>query len=74
MSEKQSVRDTERDRYIGIGMTIGMLLFAPVGLVLFITTDNPGLMGVGPAIGLSIGLAIGDGLYQRHRQKEGSGR
>ena len=74
MSEEKRIRNLERDRYIGAGMMIGMLIFAPAGFILWIATDNPGLMGVGPAIGLSIGLAIGDGLYQRSRQNEADER
>jgi hypothetical protein len=70
MSEEKRTRDSERGRYIGTGMVIGMLILAPAGFILWIATGNPGLIGVGPAVGLAIGLAIGDGLYQRSWSKE----
>jgi hypothetical protein len=74
MSEEQSIRNPERDRYIGIGMLIGMPIFALAGFILCLATDNPGLLGVGPAVGLAMGIAIGEGLYHRRRQNEGSRR
>jgi hypothetical protein len=74
MSGKHVIHNAERDRYIGIGMAIGMPSFALVGFVLCIATDNPGLLGLGPAIGLTMGIAIGEGLYRRSRQSEGNKR
>ena len=71
MSEKQRVRNAERERYIAIGIAIGMPSFALVGFVLRIVTDNPGLLALGPAIGLAMGIAIGEGLYRHSRQNEG---
>jgi len=63
-------RDAERDRYMAIGMAIGMPSFALIGIALCIVTDNLGLLGLGPAIGLAIGISIGEGLYLRSRQSE----
>jgi hypothetical protein len=63
--------NAERNRYIAIGMAIGMPSFALIGFALCIATDNPGLLGLGPAIGLTMGIAIGEGLYQRSMQGEG---
>ncbi len=74
MSGRHMIRNGERDRYIGIGMAIGMPSFALVGFLLCIATDNPGLLGLGPALGLAIGIAIGEGLYRRSRQSEGNKR
>ncbi len=71
MSEKQGIRTEERERYLAIGLAIGMPCFALIGMALCIATDNLGLLGVGPAIGLSIGIAIGEGLYRRSREREG---
>jgi hypothetical protein len=62
-------RNAERERYLAIGMAIGMPSFALIGFILCIATDKPGLLGLGPAIGLAIGIAIGEGLYQRSRQR-----
>jgi hypothetical protein len=74
MSEKQRIRNAERNRTMAIGMAIGMPTFALAGLILCIATDTPGLLGVGPAIGLAMGIAIGEGLYQRSRQNEADER
>ena len=68
MSGKHMERDTERDRCFAIGLAIGMPSFAFIGLALCLATDNLGLLGVGPAIGLTIGIAIGEGLYRRSQQ------
>ena len=71
MSNQDQKQRQELEHYRGIGMAIGMVLFMPVGLVLFIVLDNPGMLGVGPAMGLAVGLAIGEGLYQRKQRESG---
>jgi hypothetical protein len=70
MSGNNVSRNEQRNRYIGIGMAICMPTFALVGILLCIITDNLGLMGLGPAIGLALGIAIGEGLYRRSRETE----
>jgi hypothetical protein len=65
-------RNAERDRYIAIGMAIGMPSFALIGFVWCLATDNLGFLGLAPAIGLTMGIAIGEGLYQRSRRGEGN--
>jgi hypothetical protein len=59
---------------MAIGMAIGMPIFALAGLILCIATDNFGLLGVGPALGLAMGIAIGEGLYQRGQQSKADER
>lgn len=71
MSEKQKKKDEERNRYLAIGLAIGMPIFGLIGAALCLATDNPGLLGVAPAIGLAIGIAIGEGLYRRSLQRKG---
>jgi hypothetical protein len=68
MSQQTNDRTKEKERCMGLGMAIGMAMFAPLGIVLFIVTDIPGLLGVGPAIGISIGVAFGEHLYKRSKQ------
>jgi hypothetical protein len=72
MSGKHLIRNAERERYLGIGMAIGLPIFGLLGIALCLATDTPGLLGVGPAIGLAMGIAIGEGLYQRRRQSKGN--
>ena len=60
----------ERERCISIGLAIGMPSFALIGFLLCIATDSPGLLGLGPAIGLAVGIAIGEGLYRRRKRHE----
>ncbi|HEY45931.1 MAG: hypothetical protein AMJ88_03680 [Anaerolineae bacterium SM23_ 63] len=68
MSQQTNDRMKEKERCMGLGMALGLAMFAPIGIVLSIVTDNPGLLGVGPAIGTSIGVAIGEHLYKRSKQ------
>jgi hypothetical protein len=74
MSGEQRIDNRERDRYIGLGIAIGMPSVALLGFVLCLATDNPGLLGLPPAIGLTMGIAIGEGLYRRSRRRGDTGR
>jgi hypothetical protein len=62
--------DQDREHYLSVGMAIGMIMFMPLGF-LFILLDNPGLLGIGPAMGIAVGLAIGEQLYRRSQQQPG---
>jgi hypothetical protein len=66
--------DLERERCISIGLAIGMPSFALIGFILCIATDTPSFLGLGPAIGLTIGIAIGEGLYHRRGQRQENAR
>ena len=61
-------RNAERERYMAIGLAVGMPGFTLIGLALCLFTDNLGLLGVWPGMGLVVGIAIGEGLYQRSQQ------
>ena len=65
MSKKRETQAKEKDHYVGLGMAIGMIAFAPLGIVLAIATGTFGLLGIGPAMGVAVGVALGEGLYQR---------
>ncbi|MFC1622716.1 hypothetical protein ACFL1Y_01860 [Patescibacteria group bacterium] len=56
--------------FIGMWMAIGTAIFTVLGIPLAIVTDNPGMMGIGPALGISIGLSIGAGIEAKYK-KEG---
>lgn len=65
MDEKQMSNDELRERERERGMILGMLTFFPIGVALFIATGNPGMIGTGVALGLPIGLAIGERRYKK---------
>lgn len=50
-------------------MGIGIALFAGVGVVFATATDNAGLIGIGPALGVAVGAGIGAGLENKARQE-----
>ena len=64
--------NAQRDRYIAIRLAIGMPSYSLLGFFLCIATDSPGFLGLAPAIGLAIGVSIGEGLYRRSRRGEGN--
>jgi len=55
--------------FIGVGMAIGIAIFSGVGVTLSTSTGNPGLMGIGPAIGILLGLAIGKSMEEKYRKQ-----
>jgi hypothetical protein len=56
--------------FLGLWMGIGIAIFSGLGIPLAIVTENPGLIGIGPAVGVSFGLAIGVGVESKYK-KEG---
>lgn len=54
-----------RQHYQRKGMGIGMVLLMPFGVILWLLLDNPGMLGVGPALGISIGSSIGEAMYKK---------
>lgn len=57
------------DHFLGVGMAIGIAIFSGVGVAISTSTGNPGLIGIGPAIGIPLGLAIGKSMEEKHRKK-----
>ena len=55
--------------FIGMWTGIGIAVFFGLGIPLSIITENHGLIGIGPAIGVSIGLAIGSGIEQKYKKQ-----
>lgn len=72
MSKNQRLQNEEREHCIAIGLAIAMPIFALIGFALCIATGKPGFLGLGPGMGLALGIAIGEGLYLRrhHEEKE----
>jgi hypothetical protein len=71
MTNQHQTQIPDKSEYMGRGMAIGMIVCMPLGVALFIITGNPGLLGIGPAVGVAMGVAIGEGLYQRSTRQDG---
>ena len=56
--------------FVGMWMGIGIAIFTGVGVPPSIATGNTAFIGIGPAIGVSFGLAIGSGIEAKYK-KEG---
>lgn len=56
--------------FVNMWMAIGIAMFSGIGIPLSIATDNMGFIGIGPALGVSIGLSIGSGIEAKYK-KEG---
>jgi len=56
--------------FVGMWMGIGTAIFSGVGIALSTTTGNSGLIGIGPALGIGFGLAIGQSIENKYK-KEG---
>jgi hypothetical protein len=54
---------------VGMWIGIGIAIFAGVGVVLSTATDTPGLIGIGPALGVAVGAAIGSSVERRYRRE-----
>jgi hypothetical protein len=46
--------DGQRGHYVGMCMAI----FAPLGIVLWLLLDNPGMIAVGTVIGIAVGVSL----------------
>jgi hypothetical protein len=68
LNEKQ--REALKRKFQEKGMIIGMLMFMPVGVAMWLLLGNPGLLGIGPALGISVGVAIGEDLYNKEITKQ----
>jgi hypothetical protein len=55
--------------FLGMWMGIGIAIFSGLGIPLSIATENPGFIGIGPALGVAVGLAIGQSIENKHKQE-----
>lgn len=56
--------------FVARWMAIGMAIFSGLGVALSTIMDSPGLMGIGPAIGVAFGAAVGQSIESKYK-KEG---
>jgi hypothetical protein len=59
--------------FLGMWMGIGVALFSGIGVPLSFALKNPGLLGIGPALGIAFGLSIGQSIESKYK-KEGKVR
>jgi hypothetical protein len=55
--------------FVRMWMGIGIAVFSAFGIPLSIATENPGFIGIGPALGVSIGLAIGSSIEAKYKRE-----
>lgn len=65
MSDKQK----PRGHYVSFGIAIGIGIFGVLGVAISFITENFALIGVGPAVGVPIGLLIGQSLESKKEQE-----
>lgn len=70
MEEEEKNKTYPEGHFVGMWMGIGIAIFTGFGIPLSFATGNPGLIGVGPAIGVAFGLALGQSIEDKYR-KEG---
>ena len=55
--------------FIGMWIGIGIAIFTGVGVPVSVATDNLAFLGIGPAIGVAFGAAIGTSLQAKYSQE-----
>ncbi len=50
-------------------MGLGMAIFAGLGVPLSLISDNESLVGIGPALGMSVGIAVGASIEEKYKAK-----
>jgi hypothetical protein len=63
------VKKYPEGHFVGMWMGIGIAIFSGLGIPLSIVTENPGFIGMGPALGVAVGLAIGQSIENKHKQE-----
>ncbi len=55
--------------FLALWMGIGIALFSGLGIVISVADQNYAFLGMGPAIGVAFGLAIGQGMENKYRNQ-----
>jgi len=63
------VKKYPEGHFLGMWMGIGIAIFSGLGIPLSIATENPGFIGIGPALGVAVGLAIGQSIENKYKQE-----
>ena len=59
-----------KGHYISVGIIIGIGIFGMLGTVIYLITNNFAFIGVGPAVGIPIGLILGQIWKAKKSAKE----
>ena len=65
MNRSEDGREELKRKCWGRGMAIGLALFLPLGVILSHLLHNPGMLGTGTALGICMGIAIGEAMYNK---------
>jgi len=55
--------------FLGMWIGICMAIFSVFGISFSIITENPGFIGMGPALGVAIGVAIGQSIENKYKEE-----
>ena len=55
--------------FVGMWIGICIAIFSVFGIPLSIATENPGFIGIGPALGVAVGVAIGQSIENKYKQE-----
>ena len=64
-----NIKKYPEGHFLGVWMGICMAIFSGFGIPLSIITENPGFIGIGPALGVAVGVAIGQSIENKYKQK-----
>jgi uncharacterized membrane protein len=67
---KETNKEYPEGHFVRLWIAISIIIFSGLGLPLSLVSGNPGLLGIGPAIGVSFGLAVGSAIEAKYK-KEG---
>lgn len=67
---KENNKKYPEGHFVMMWMAIGIAIFSGLGIPLSVVTENYAFIGIGPALGVSIGLVIGSSIEAKYR-KEG---
>jgi hypothetical protein len=67
---KQNTKVYNEGHFIGMWIGIGIAIFAGFGVTLSFALRMPAMIGIWPAMGVAIGVAIGSSVEERY-MKEG---
>jgi len=54
--------------FVGMWMGIGIAIFTGIGVSLSVALKMPGLIGIGPAIGVAFGAALGQSIESKYKK------